>query len=245
MLEGVNGALFAAAAIGEQDRVLDIGCGSGFVTRTAARRARYGRVVGIDISYPLLERARTLTPHSKLPHLSFVLGDAQVHPFPEGGFDVAISRGGVMFFADPTKAFTNIGRALRPGGRLAFVCPQPAAPDGEEARALALLTSLLGQQVVGNNELGRAMASLSDPEHVREVLWDAGFRNVSVTPLATETVWGRDADDAVSFFLSRSPGRTVPGEVRERMRAAFLPYEQGERGVRMGAGVWVVGAERS
>ncbi|MFD7753246.1 class I SAM-dependent methyltransferase [Streptomyces sp. NPDC059757] len=126
--------LFDAAAIGTEDRVLDIGCGSGFSTRLAARRAPGGRVTGVDVSVPLLERARADTDAGEYPSVSYELGDAQVHPFEPAGHDVAISRGGVMFFADHVAAFTNIARALRPDGRLAFICPQPRRRTARSAR---------------------------------------------------------------------------------------------------------------
>ncbi|MEV0321000.1 class I SAM-dependent methyltransferase [Streptomyces sp. NPDC050658] len=152
MLGGVNEALFEAAAIAAGDRVLDIGCGAGATTRIAARRAAHGHAVGVDISAPLLDRARALTAAEGVTNAAYERADAQVHPFPAAGYDVAISRGGVMFFADHAAAFENIGRALRPGGRLAFVCPQPADATGEEgesgdeSRALAHFGELLEEQ---------------------------------------------------------------------------------------------------
>ncbi|MGP3913217.1 class I SAM-dependent methyltransferase [Nonomuraea sp. 10N515B] len=102
--------------------MLDVGCGTGQTTRLAARTAPHGHALGVDLSEPMLARARATAIAEGITNLRFEQGDAQVHPFPEGGFDVAISRGGIMFFADPVAAFANIGRALRPSGRLAFVC---------------------------------------------------------------------------------------------------------------------------
>ncbi|MGW0549143.1 class I SAM-dependent methyltransferase [Streptomyces altiplanensis] len=241
MVSDFDDALFAAAAIGERDRVLDIGCGSGRTTRLAARLAPRGSVVGVDISRPLIERARASAGQARIV---YELGDAQTHPFAPAGYDVAISRGGVMFFTDHTAAFAHIGRALRPGGRLAFVCPQPAGPDGEETRTLGLLGSLLGRQDPRDVELRRAMSSLSVPARVHEVLERAGYGQVTVTPAAGSTVWGRDAADAVDFLLSRAgTGGSVPASTRAAMEDALRPYETG-RGVVMRAGVWVVGAVR-
>lgn len=166
MLASFDEALFTAAGIEEADRVLDVGCGSGSTTRRAARLAGRGHAVGVDISEPMLARARSLS--TGIGNVSYEWGDAQVHPFPADGHDVAISRGGVMFFADHTAAFTNIGRSLRPGGRLAFVCPRPAAPDGEEGRALGLLASLLAASATrpsaaGTSAPGRLRGRTSPP----------------------------------------------------------------------------------
>lgn len=134
MLDGFDEALFDAASVSAGEQVADIGCGSGLTTRGAALRAAGGRVTGVDISEPLLARARELTPGERFPHVTYRLADAQTCAFEPGGYDLVISRGGVMFFADPVAAFTNLAGALRPGGRLAFICPQPARPEGRSAR---------------------------------------------------------------------------------------------------------------
>ena len=110
--------LRAAIGVRPADRVLDIGCGTGQTTREAARAAASGSALGIDISAARLARARRLARADGLANISFVQADAQSHRFAPGCFDLAISRFGTMFFADPVAAFTSIGRALRPGARL-------------------------------------------------------------------------------------------------------------------------------
>ncbi|MEV0745647.1 class I SAM-dependent methyltransferase [Streptomyces sp. NPDC050273] len=241
MLDGFDAALFDAAAIAAGDRVLDIGCGSGLTTRMAARRAPAGRVTGVDISAPLVGRAGELTDTERFPQVDYRLDDAQTCAFEPGGYDLAISRGGVMFFADPVAAFTNIAGALRPGGRLAFICPQPAQPDGEERKALGLLASLLGRDHTAENAVATAMASLSDPERIHQVLGAAGFTDIRVTGVSADTCWGKDAADAVGFFVSRTPGLTVSDATRAAMTEALLPHES-PRGVMLRAGVWTVTA---
>lgn len=243
MLEAFDAPLFDTASIGASDRVLDIGCGSGLTTRMAARLAPEGRVTGVDISGPLVERARELTDDDRFPAVTYRLADAQTCPFEPGGYDLAISRGGVMFFADAVAAFTNIAAALRPGSRLVFVCPQPASPGGEEREALGLLASLLGEDHTQENAPATAMASLSQPDHLHEVLGAAGFTDIEVTGVGADSVWGKDAADAVDFFVSRAPGRTVSEATRAAMARALLPHET-PRGVLLRAGVWVVGARR-
>jgi ubiquinone/menaquinone biosynthesis C-methylase UbiE len=116
-----------AAAVARTDRVLDVGCGTGSTTCTAARAAADGQALGVDIARPLLQRAKQRARHDGLTNVRFEHGDAQTHRLAPQGFDVAISRFGVMFFSDPTAAFANIARGLRPGGRIAFVCWQPVA----------------------------------------------------------------------------------------------------------------------
>jgi ubiquinone/menaquinone biosynthesis C-methylase UbiE len=119
-------ALFAAAGVRPADRVLDVGCGAGDTTRTAARPASRGYVAGVGLSAPLLRRAQELTAAEKIHNATYFVADTQVHPFPPCGYDVIVSQGGVTSFADPAAAFRNLARALLPGGRLAFTCPRPA-----------------------------------------------------------------------------------------------------------------------
>ncbi len=116
-----NAHLRAAADVGPHDRVLDVGCGTGQTTREAARAAVHGSALGVDVSAPMLERARRLSDDAGLRNVTYVQADAQAHPFPPAHFDLCISRFGTMFFADPVAAFANIGRALRPGARLVLL----------------------------------------------------------------------------------------------------------------------------
>src|SRR4051812_9124537 len=113
--------LRAAYGITAGDDVLDIGCGTGLTTREAARAAAPGRVLGVDVSARMLERAREVTAAEQLENVRYELGDAQVHRFDPAAFDVAISRFGTMFFSDSAAAFANIAAALRPGARLVLL----------------------------------------------------------------------------------------------------------------------------
>ena len=118
-------AMLEAARLQPGERVLDVGCGRGASTVEAAECvAPSGLVVGVDISATMLQAARARSAAAGLHNVELLEADAQVHAFDPGSFDVVISRFGVMFFDDPQAAFANLARALRPGGRLHFVCPQ-------------------------------------------------------------------------------------------------------------------------
>ena len=216
---GFNDAVLAAAAIVDQDRVLDIGCGAGQLTRLAARRARAGAAVGIDLSEAMLRRAAELATE---PNARFVRGDAQVHPFADAEFDVAISRFGVMFFADPVAAFGNIGRALRPGGRLALL----------SVRRLGDLESVLGAPM--------KPMPLSDPASIRAVL--TGFGDVKVTAVDAPQVWGRDAADAADFLLGWGPVRRA-ALIRDDLIDGLRRFEEPDA-VRLRGAAWLIVATK-
>lgn len=243
---GFNAPLLAAAAIGAHDRVLDIGCGNGQVTRLAALRAARGGALGVDLSAPILERARATARREGVGNAEFVRGDAQVHPFEAAGFDVAVSRFGVMFFADPVAAFRNVHRALRPGGRLAFLSLQPM----ERNEVGTVLAALAGPRAAGppDDGLSRAGAfSLADPARTQSLLTDAGFHAVSVAPVEAAQTWGPDAPAAAAFLAGWGPVRTLLAAqpsaeaARALLQEALAPYAT-PAGVRLTGAAWLVTA---
>ena len=122
--------LLACLGLAGGESVLEIGCGTGAVTLPLAEAVgEHGRVLAVDISQPMLDAARQRIDESGTHNVKLMLGDAQVMAFEQAAFDVATSRMGVMFFADPVAAFRNIGGALKPGGRLVFACWAPLAEN--------------------------------------------------------------------------------------------------------------------
>ncbi|NBE55771.1 class I SAM-dependent methyltransferase [Streptomyces boluensis] len=224
--DGFNERLLDAAGIGPGDRVLDIGCGNGHTSRLAARRADGGQVLGVDLSAPMLERARASAAQEGLDNVTFERADAQVHPFAPASFDSALSRYGVMFFGDPVAAFSNIGGALRPGGRLAFVCPADPERNGWVEAVMSLRAFVPVEEFGTPGQPG--MFSLADPDRVRTVLTGAGFRDVETRRVETFGTWGRDGADAAEFLLGTGPGRhftsQLSPETVDRARATLTEY---------------------
>ncbi|HEX8008263.1 MAG TPA: class I SAM-dependent methyltransferase, partial [Trebonia sp.] len=163
-----NELLHPACGIQFRDHVLDIGCGTGQTTRQAARTARAGSALGVDISAPAIERARELARAEQLRNVAFERADAQVYRFPQERFDLAISRFGTMFFDDPAAAFANIRRALRPAGRLVMMVWQAHERNEWD---VAIRRSLDGPQTPAAVASGGPDPfSLADPPAVTEIL---------------------------------------------------------------------------
>ncbi|MFB7172267.1 class I SAM-dependent methyltransferase [Streptomyces sp. NPDC056254] len=215
--DGFNQPLLDAAAISVTDHVLDVGCGAGRSTRLAAQRAARGRALGLDLSGPMLERARDSAEREGVGNVSFVQGDAQVHAFDSEGFDAVISRYGMTFFADPVAAFANLHRALRPGGRLAFVCAAEAEAN-EWLEALASLEGILPLCGFGKPG-GPGMFSLTDPDRIHTLVTAGGFTGVDVQRIEVPGNWGADAADAAAFLLDSGPGRHLLSQVTPPQQA--------------------------
>lgn len=237
-LASANEPLFAAARIDAADRVLDIGCGTGETTRLAARMAARGSVLGVDISEPMLRRARELSSAEGLGNVAYERGDAQIFPFEAQAYDVAISRNGVMFFGDAVAAFANIRRALRPGGRLAFTCAGTLDNESEMTAVMRALAEAAPRPGPPAGDSGaRLVDSLGDPDHTRRVLQDAGYRDIAVEPFLGCFDIGRDADDAAAFVVGwgqsryhlEQAGVRDTARVRKAMAKALRPYIRGGR----------------
>jgi SAM-dependent methyltransferase len=248
--EGVAGyhdQFLAAAAIEATANVLDIGCGSGQTTRDAARCATAGSAQGVDLSSRMVELARQLAEEEQVANATFQQADAQVHPFPERYFDIAISRSGVMFFGDPQVAFTNIARAIRPDGRLVFLTWQPLESNGWISAFRAALAA--GRELPAPPPDAPGPFSLSDPDRVRQLLTSSGFADVRLRSLGEPMYFGRDADDACEFLAEQFAAMLADLDADTRTRAlddlrATLADHQTDRGVLYDSAAWLIEARR-
>jgi SAM-dependent methyltransferase len=249
MLEPFLEIVLEAAHLEQGEDVLDIGCGSGATTLAAARLVAPGKAVGLDISEPLLERARLDAERVGIENVSFERGDAQVFRFGIS-FDVVISRFGVLFFEDPVAAFANLRSACHTGGRFVFVSWQPMIEnDWLVVPGAALVEHVALPEPAPANAPG--MFSLSDPDRVRDVLIGAGWSNVRVTSRRTPMLLagGGSIDETLAFLRSGSLGRTMLDGVDADTEARavrsirqLLESRADPDGVRFDSAVWLVQA---
>lgn len=229
-------------------RVMDVGCGCGATSLVLAERVgTTGSVLGIDVSGPMLARARERA--RGLPNVRFLQADAQTHRFEPPLADAVFSRFGVMFFADPTAAFANLRRATRPGAALSFICwqeitknPWVLVPLGAVAKHVPL------PPPPAPGEPGPF--SFADAARVRGILEGAGWTGVQLDPFEPQlSLGGASLDEAVRFAIEVGPTSRLLAEVaddvkrraRESVREVLAPL-LGPDGVRLAGSCWLVTA---
>jgi SAM-dependent methyltransferase len=230
--------------------VLDVGCGTGETTRDAAWAAADGTVLGIDLSSRMLERARRLADADGLANVRFELADAQVHPFEPGGYDLALSRFGAMFFADQAAAFANVGAALQPGGRLVTIGWRVAA-ENEWLRCVFDALAL-GRELPVPPPGRPGPFGLADTDLTRAALTTAGFEAVDFTPVDVPFWVGADGEDAFAFFRETGIVRGMTqdlddwqhGRALDALQATMVEHDTGD-GVLFGSGAWLVTARKA
>jgi ubiquinone/menaquinone biosynthesis C-methylase UbiE len=240
----------ARAKLGEQ--IVDVGCGCGAIAiALAGKVGPGGHVLGIDVSAPMLQRARQIV--SVDAPVDFMLADATVYPFEPASADLVVSRFGVMFFAEPSVSFANIRKALRPSGRLTFVCWR----EPRENPWLMTPLQAVYQHVPKLPQLGPedpGPFSFASEQRVRRVLSEAGFSEISMEPrdLLLDVAIGRGLDAAVESALEIGPASRAlegqPDELREAsrhsIRQALSSFVKGQT-VPLPAAIWIVTAVAS
>ncbi len=231
-----NDLLFERSAVASDESVLEIGCGTGATTVPLAEAVGpRGRVVGVDISEPMLAGARQRLGESRLGNISLVQADAQVHHFEAGRFDLIVSRFGVMFFADPVAAFSNLLPAARPGGRLCFVCWGPLAENKHWMIPYEVALRHLGPPAPTPPHAPGPLA-FSDRDYVGSILERAGFADVVIDREAPDIIGTTPEEEAeyacvmgppARLIDEKKPDQAVRATIRQEMTAAFAAYARG------------------
>lgn len=234
------------------ESVLEIGCGTGAVTLPLAKAVgENGRVVAVDISEPMLGAARQRVSESGMHNVTLVLGDAQVLALEQAAFDIATSRMGVMFFADPVAAFRNIGGGLRSGGRLVFACWAPIAENRHWLISYDIALRHLGPPAPSlDNEPGPL--AFRDPDYIRRVLTAAGFADITIERAHPTIICGSPEEEARQALMmgptarlieAKKPDEATRNLVAEEIAAAFVA-EASAGPVRLPATIFLVTAQR-
>ena len=223
--------------------VLDVGCGCGHTTQQLKDRVGEGRVVGVDISDQLLDAAR----RRNRGEVEFLEADAQVDPL-QGPYDIIFSRFGVMFFDDPVAAFSNIRQAVRPGGRMTYVCwadrkanPWIRIPAGA-AKAFLDLPAPPPDDAPGQ-------FAMENEGRVQQILHDAGWTDIRLERFTIDGSIGSDAADAASFITKMGPmsepfalaDLDTQNKTLQVIEEALTPYAN-DSGVVLGFSTWIVSA---
>jgi len=231
------------------DRIIDVGCGCGATSiALAGRVAPDGFVLGVDISAPMLERARQLAPRG-LP-LDFVQADATVYPFEAGSFDLLVSRFGVMFFAEPVVSFANLRGAMRPKGRVVFACwREPKENPWMMAPLQAVYRHVPRLPQLGPDDPGPF--AFASEERVNRILREAGYADIAMEAcnISLDIAIGRGLDAATDAALEIGPSARAldghPAEVRaaarQSVRELLSPYVRGDA-LPLAGSIWIVTA---
>jgi SAM-dependent methyltransferase len=249
LLAPIAELLIDRAQIKSAERAIDIGCGSGALSIAVAQViGQSGHVLGIDVSAPMLARARQVAP--KGLSVDFTLADATIYPFESASVDLLISRFGVMFFAEPARSFRNLRKALKSPGRLAFACwREPRENPFFMTPLQAVYKHVPKLPSPGPEDPGPF--SFASEQRVRRILGEAGFSGVRMEPcnLALDPAVGRGLEAAVKSALeigpaaralAEQPPDVVAASVRS-IRDALAPHVKGQT-VPLDASIWIVTA---
>jgi SAM-dependent methyltransferase len=246
ILQPFEDLLVAAVCASGARRVLDVGCGTGSTTRGIARLLDANRAcVGVDISEQMIATARMLAEQEGVP-AKFICADAQTHAFERASFDMIVSRFGVMFFADPVRAFANLRDAASKDATLCFIAWRSPAENRfmttAERAAAHLLPNLPARRADAPGQFGFA-----DARRVQSILAESGWTDIDIQPIDIECTLPESE-------LSRYGARLGPvgvalrevdprtrDEVVAVVRKAFEPYVHGDE-VRFTACCWRVDA---
>lgn len=236
------------------ERVIDVGCGCGKTTGKLAKLVGAGgHITALDVSVPMLEVAQRRMPVD-VAQVEFVAGDAEIYGFESDSYDVVFSQFGLMFFHNPDTAFANLYRALKPGGRLSFVCWRHPELNPWLMIPFEAVQTFITDMPRPSPNVTASPFILARKASVEELLGNTGFVDIELEEIDGATRMGRgDLDECLAFLadfsnpvataLRRSESATAP-DILLAVRSAVAPYHTGDT-LELPASAWIVCARRA
>ena len=232
--------------------ILDIGCGCGATSLEIAKQIPEGKLIGLDISVPMLDQASKLASEMSLTNTDFQVKDVQVEELMYEYFDIAFSRFGVMFFEDPFEAFKNIHNSLKQGGQLSFVCWQNASLNPWQSLSIQVIKQFLDLPAPPPKSPGPF--AFEDKEYIKEILEASGFQEIDITDNQEEIVMfsGKSIKEASEDYLTINPVVTemlknsvdeLREEILEALITKFSDFHKNE-GLLFPSATWIVTAKK-
>ena len=225
-------------------RALDVGCGWGDTAIDLARKVGpEGAVLGLDCCDAFLQKGRDDAKAAGLANVRFVAADVETYPFTPG-FDLAFSRFGMMFFANPVAAMRNVRRALKPGAIFMFVAWRSIENNPFLGMPKEVVSRYLPPPGENAQTCGPGPFSMANPDIVAAQLRAAGFEMLGHERVDGEVMVGADLAQAVDFQLALGPAGEIVreagpvaearrAEIEEALHAALEPHARDD-------GVWMM-----
>ena len=253
MLSPLGEAALNKLNFNEEENVLDIGCGCGHTTLNIAKRiGPSGNVTGLDISEPMLKRAKESAVEMSITNTSFKCVDVQIEDLGDQIYSAAFSRFGVMFFEDSIAAFKNINKSLISGGYLSFVCWQSPAVNPWQSLFIQEVKKFLDLPSPPPRSPGPF--AFMESEYVSSILEESKFQDITIERHEAEVNMfsGRSLSDSVKDYISINPVVTQmlkessENQIAEIVNSgieAFSPYYS-EKGLIFPSATWLVTARK-
>jgi len=246
-------AALRAAAPRPGERVIDIGCGCGETSIEIARLVgTTGSVLGVDVSQPMLEVARSEGALANCAHLAFREGDASEAELPANS-DLLFSRFGVMFFSQPSPAFSHLRKSLRAGGRCVFACWRAPRDNPWAMTPLSAARTAMGVTQAPADPHAPGPFAFADEERLRGILSGAGFGAIDVQRFDAAIALGADPRSAAESAAQLGPVSRLVREVGvehlpviiDALERALAPLAAADGHVSLSGSAWIVSAANS
>ncbi len=233
-------------------RILDIGCGCGATTLEIAKMIPEGKIIGVDISEPMLNQARKDALEMSLSNTEFVVQDVQTDEISKDAFDIAFSRFGVMFFEDSYVAFKNINDALKIGGQLSFVCWQEPLLNPWQSLSIQVIKQFIDLPAPAPKSPGPF--AFEDKSYIEDILDRSNFKEINIDDNQEEIIMfsGKSLKEASEDYLTINPVVTEmlknsPKELKEEILEAliikFSDFHE-DHGLVFPSATWIVTAKK-